>query len=138
MKRLAVGVHTGIDLVDRDRIKKALQQNEEALLDRICTPEEKKMLVGQQEASDQLHEKRLHERIAGIFALKESFSKALGTGIGGDFGFHDVEVSYSAQGQPRLTYSGESFGSESNNWRISCSVSHEGKMVAAVVVIQVP
>jgi len=118
-------IHTGIDLTSVARIKKSLEAHSENFLNRICTPPETVRLQ---------QEKRKDEKVAGLFALKEAFSKALGTGIGSGVSFHDIEVSYTELGQPRIKYTGTKFKSASS-WQVSCSLSHEGDIVAAIVVI---
>jgi len=70
------------------------------------------------------------KKLAGIFALKEAVFKALDVPAGH---WLDVEVSYRRTGKPRIELSGairrEGISS------IDCSVSHEGGMTQAMVVI---
>jgi holo-[acyl-carrier protein] synthase len=119
-------IHAGIDLVDIDRIKKSLENNTDGFLNRICVPSELEWVHSS---------RRRDEKVAAIFALKEAFSKALGTGIGVDLSFHDLEVSYSERGQPLVRYLGQRFQYLSSDWSVSCSVSHEGRNLVALVVI---
>ena len=116
-------IHSGIDLVSRARIKKIFDEVSTKFLEKICTAKEIEYLKTQ---------KRFDEKLAGIFALKEAFSKAVGTGFGDRLAFKEVEVHYTPRGQPRLTYLGKKFSPQCDSWDISCSVSHEGDMVAAV------
>jgi len=124
-----MSIHTGIDLVEIGRIKDALVEHEESFLNRICTAREIQQLPGHGQK-----QRRTEEKVAGIFALKEAFAKALGTGIGAELGFHDLQVSHTSKGQPRIEYVGTKF--DHGSWEVACSLSHDGGMVAAVVVIQ--
>jgi holo-[acyl-carrier protein] synthase len=119
-------IRTGIDLASITRIKEALDKNAEGFLRRVCTTAEVNRL---------LVEKRQEQKIAGLFALKEAFSKALGTGLAHGVSFHDFEVSYTFEGAPQIKYIGKTF-KRSATWDVSCSLSHEGDMVAAIVVVQ--
>lgn len=47
--------------------------------------------------------KRQDEFLAGRFSVKESYSKALGTGIGKFIGFHDLEIIDNQLGKPEIT-----------------------------------
>lgn len=63
----------GMDLIDLDRVRQALQKNGEAFALRICTPDEW--------AYCRKHADPV-PRLAARFAAKEAVAKALGTGIG--------------------------------------------------------
>ncbi len=85
---------TGIDMVDIRRIEKLLTKR---FITRIFTPAE-------QTACDSRK-----ERVAAYakrFAAKEAAAKALGSGIGKDALFKDIEVSNDASGAPHLTLNG--------------------------------
>jgi holo-[acyl-carrier protein] synthase len=106
------------------RIQDVLQENRKSFLESICTENEIKRLNS---------EPRFNEKVSAVFALKEAFSKALGTGIGEKFSFSDLEVSYLASGQPLLTYKGPH--KQISSMKISCSLSHEGDHLVAVVIL---
>lgn len=118
-------IHSGVDLISIKRLKKILKENEYAFLKRICT---------EREMTELLDVKRRDERIAAYFSLKEAFSKAVGTGIGEELSFHDIEVSYTEKGQPKISYIGKKF-TNLHKSSISCSVSHEDELLLAFVVI---
>ena len=46
--------------------------------------------------------KRQDEFLAGRFSAKESYSKALGTGIGHEVGFQNLEIINNQDGKPEL------------------------------------
>ncbi len=71
--------------------------------------------------------------VAGNFAAKEAFSKALGTGIR-DFSLKDVEVLRDELGKPIIHLHGTL---EKRQFRfLQCSISHDGDYATAVVVME--
>lgn len=74
-------------------------------------------------------EKRRKEYLAGHWAAKEAFVKALGTGFG-KISPKDVEVVYDQKGVPSLVFKGESLVGKG-----LVSISHDGDYVVAVVVL---
>lgn len=84
-------VGTGIDIIEIDRISKAIEKNER-FVERYFTRSEREYFgIG----------KRRYEVIAGNFAAKEAFSKALGTGIR-NFSLIDVEILRDSLGKPYI------------------------------------
>ena len=87
----------GMDLIDLDRVRQALQKNGEAFALRICTPDEW--------AYCRKHADPV-PRLAARFAAKEAVAKALGTGIGEKCAFTDVEVVRNDAGAPSILLHG--------------------------------
>jgi holo-[acyl-carrier protein] synthase len=86
----------GTDVVEIDRIRKALERWGERFAERIlCTPE--------------LNRFRKHKQpvayLAKRFAAKEAFTKALGTGIKAPANWHGVWVANLPSGKPELQFS---------------------------------
>lgn len=114
---------SGIDLIEIERIQKALDRHGERFLKRIYTPAEITNARGN--ASE----------LAARFAAKEATSKALGTGIG-PVSWVEMEVLNERSGKPILRLSGrakaiaQAQGFET--W--SVSLTHSKGMAAAVVV----
>ena len=82
----------GIDVAPLARIKRAAAKQH--FIDYVLTPRER-------EQYDALPSpKRQVEYLAGRFSAKESYSKALGTGIGKSVGFHDLTVLNDKAGKP--------------------------------------
>ncbi|MBJ8326413.1 holo-ACP synthase [Streptococcus pacificus] len=110
----------GIDLQDVTAIQKVYEKNNSFL---------KRVLTSQEEAVfHQLKGKRQMEYLAGRWAAKEAFAKALGTGIG-KVTFQDIEVLNNAKGAPYLSkspFAGRSF----------VSISHSGQFVQASVILE--
>ncbi|MDZ4678512.1 MAG: holo-ACP synthase [Oligoflexia bacterium] len=119
-------IHAGIDLVNIDKIKKVLARQKTTILKRVCTTDEIKFLKLQ---------KREAEKFAAYWGLKEAFSKALGTGIGQDLSFQDIQITYTKLGQPKIKYVGQRFNKNSKKWNYSCSVSHQDQWLVAIVII---
>ena len=83
----------GTDIVDINRIEEICARHGQRFLDRCFTKAEQD-LIGDNMAAT-----------ARRYAAKEAASKALGTGIGEDIGFHDMEVLRGKNGQPILKFS---------------------------------
>jgi holo-[acyl-carrier protein] synthase len=114
---------SGIDLIEIERIQKALERHGEHFLKRVFTPAEVEQARGSA------------PELAARFAAKEAASKALGTGIG-PISWVDVEVINKPSGKPILRLSGraktisDALGFQT--W--SVSLTHSRGMAAAVVV----
>jgi len=82
----------GIDIIELSRVRDLLKRQMK-LIDRILTSEEKQKF-------EVLEGQRQVEFLAGRFAAKEAFSKAIGTGIGKDLSFIDIEIDTDVLGKP--------------------------------------
>lgn len=112
----------GIDLIELDRIRKSMKSNIR-LINRILTQKEKVVF-------DNLPTNlRKAEYLAGRFAAKEAFSKAVGTGIG-KLSFQHIEVLADSNGVPVL----ETKGYQSDT--IFLSITHSRDYAIAQVVIE--
>jgi holo-[acyl-carrier protein] synthase len=81
----------GVDIVEIARMDAAIQRQGPSLLNRCFLPSE-------QEYCNQQH---LPARAyAARFAAKEAVAKALGTGIGAQLEWRDVEIRRKASGEP--------------------------------------
>lgn len=80
---------TGIDIIEIERIKKAINKNNK-FLERIYTKKEIEYFKQKGYKA---------QTIAGNFAAKEAISKAFGTGIRG-YNFKDVEILRNSLGKP--------------------------------------
>lgn len=89
----------GIDLIEIERIRKVFYKQPK-LVDRVLTEEEKLKF------ETFTHEKRKIEFLAGRFAVKEAFSKALGTGLGQAVSFQDINCNNDELGKPCIDYHG--------------------------------
>ena len=71
--------------------------------------------------------------LAGFWAAKEAASKALGTGIGKECGFHDITIKKLPSGQPILKYK-KHIRKKYNIKNSHLSITHDGDFAIAVVV----
>jgi len=112
---------TGIDITDLARVQ-AVVTKYPSFLTRVLTPGE---LVDYQALSGQ----RALEFVAGRWTVKESYGKALGTGIGEQFGFQDLEVRDNAAGRPIVKR--QPFGGMAH-----VSISHTATVVMTQVILE--
>lgn len=90
-------VGTGIDLVETDRIRRAIARFGRRFLERVFTPGE---IAHAQRKRDPA------EGFAARFAAKEAAMKALGTGLRRGVRWRDFEVANLPSGRPTLTLHG--------------------------------
>jgi holo-[acyl-carrier protein] synthase len=110
----------GIDIVELNRIKKVYSRQAK-FIDRILTMNEKAIFT-------QLTDERKGEFLAGRFAAKEAFSKAVGTGIGEKLSFLDIEIEKDERGKP--------FIKKPIKEGVHLSISHSKEYAVAQVVIE--
>ena len=111
----------GIDLVYVPRIEALL--NKGPFLERFFTEDE----------IAYFERRRSAQVVAGNFAVKEAFSKALGTGIR-DFALKDIEVLRDQLGKPVIRLGGEL---KDRKFRfLQCSISHDGDYATAIVIME--
>jgi holo-[acyl-carrier protein] synthase len=89
---------TGIDIVETGRIAESIRRHGEPFLARIFTESERQYCASM---------KNSEPCYAARFAAKEAISKAFGTGIGGQLGWHDMEIRRRATGEPFVVLQGE-------------------------------
>lgn len=112
----------GIDLVKVDRIKQLMERYGNKALQRFLLPSEMELIKN-------------HKTAAGFWAVKEAFSKAIGTGIGEKCSFFDIEIYKTASGAPQLKIS-EKVTKEFEIKSSSLSITHDGEYAIAVVAIE--
>lgn len=110
-------VGVGIDLVEVSRIAKSATRA--AFLTHVFTPGELSHANGRA------------ERLAGLFAAKEAFSKAVGCGLSG-VSLAEVEVVWDENGAPSLLLHGET-AARHPGLILFLSITHDGGYAAAVV-----
>lgn len=81
----------GIDITSVERITKMYEKFGNRAYEKFLNPKEIELV-------------KRPETAAGFWAAKEAASKALGTGIGASCGFHDIKISKSEKGAPKLKY----------------------------------
>ncbi|MFM2221028.1 MAG: holo-ACP synthase [Verrucomicrobiota bacterium] len=88
----------GIDVVEVGRISSSIDEFGDRFVNRIFTIREREYC--RLKARPELH-------FAARFAAKEAVAKALGTGIGKDVSWLDLEVERGGNGEPRIVISGK-------------------------------
>ena len=121
---MIVGI--GTDIAETDRIKKSIKQYGERFLNKVFS----KIEIDYCESNAEKY-----SRYSARFAAKEAFSKAVGSGIGGDFVFNEVSVENHENGKPELILYGkmkEKYGM----YKIHVSLSHTADTSLAFVIIE--
>jgi holo-[acyl-carrier protein] synthase len=121
-------LRSGIDIIEVERIDRAIVRHGDRFFERFYTAQE---LIDSGASTPAL---------AARFAAKEAVAKALGTGIG-EVGWKDIEVITGPRREPVLRLYGraETIAAELQlaEWSISLSHTHE-HAVAVVVAFQLP
>lgn len=112
----------GIDLENINRIGD-LASKKPALVERILTVNEREIY----HSFD--NKKRQLEFLSGRYVAKEAFSKALGTGIGADLSFLDIEILPQISNQPRLQCT-------KFHGRVHVSIAHTSTLAMAEVLLE--
>ncbi|CAM5526268.1 Holo-[acyl-carrier-protein] synthase OS=Lysinibacillus sphaericus OX=1421 GN=acpS PE=3 SV=1 [Lysinibacillus sphaericus] len=110
----------GLDIVETERIVKAMTRTDK-FMHGILSVNERALFTAHSES-------RKIEFLAGRFAAKEAFSKALGTGIGKDCALQDVEILRGEAGNPVLYFKGELV-------KGFVSITHSKQYAAAQVIL---
>lgn len=76
-----------------------------------------------------------YKSAAGFWAIKEAFSKAIGTGIGSECSFHDMKIYKTAKGAPQLALS-QKIVNNFNILDVSISITHDGEYALGVVAVE--
>jgi holo-[acyl-carrier-protein] synthase len=103
----------GIDIVDIARMAKAIERYGDRFLEKVFTAEEIKYMKGK---------RRIGETMAGHFAAKEAFIKAMGKSLP----WKDMEVRHEEE-RPYIMFQGKRYD--------NVSISHEHTYAVSVVSI---
>ena len=110
----------GLDIIEIERIEKAMARTDK-FKNRILSERELAIFATYSTS-------RKVEFLAGRFATKEAFSKALGTGIGAQCTLHDIEILRGDAGNPVLYFKGELVNG-------FVSITHTKQYAAAQVIL---
>lgn len=120
-------MNCGVDIVEIDRIKEAIEKYDETFLKKVFTEKE----INYCES----HKMAKYQHYAGKFAGKEAVSKLLGTGFAGNFGLEDIEILNEPSGKPKVTLYGEAKELFSKSYTgIDISVSHSQEYAISMVI----
>lgn len=117
----------GTDIVETERIRKAIENYGKRFLDRLYTPEE------QEYCESFNNTKWVH--YAARFAAKESFSKAIGTGLTKEFKFSEISILNEESGKPYIVLKGgllEKYG----KYKVHVSLSHTDNNSLAYIIME--
>ncbi len=116
----------GTDLIQIDRIEKAVMRQGERFLSRVYTPSELAYCAGRTAS------------LAVRFAAKEAIAKALGTGIGPhQIRWTDLEIVTASTGEPsvRLHAAAAQFYTDMGGQSIAISLTHDQNLAQAFCVL---
>ena len=112
----------GIDLIEIERIRHSCENP--TFINRVFGEKERAQFSAQAHPATHM---------AGAFAAKEAFAKALGTGIRG-FSLCEVEVLHDALGAPYFALSGQAKAlADAQNLEFALSITHTDTLAAAFV-----
>jgi holo-[acyl-carrier protein] synthase len=119
----------GQDLVELDRIRKALEQYGEHFMERCFTEEERRFLAARRDPVP---------GYAARFAAKEAGAKALGTGIAQGVGWKEIEVRRDPGQRPTLHFSGRAaeIAQRLGVQQIHVSLTHGRDIAGAFVILE--
>jgi len=119
----------GIDLCSIERLEKAILRRD-SFLNRYYTEEERAYIQSRGQAGVQ--------SAAAMFAAKEAFLKAVGTGIGRGITLQEVAVQHDANGAPvyLLTGAAQEKMAEKGACAAFLSLTNEDGMAAAVCILE--
>lgn len=122
-------VSAGVDIVEVERIDRAIIRHGQRFFQRLFTPNELVDSGGRTPA------------LAARFAAKEAVAKALGTGIG-EVGWKEIEIIKGPHKEPLLHLSGRAEETARElgitAWSISLSHTHEHAVAVAIALRQAP
>lgn len=122
-------IRTGVDLIEVERIDRAILRHGDRFFKRFYTLREIVDASGHTPA------------LAARFSAKEAVAKALGTGIG-EVGWKDIEITKGPKREPVLTLHGPAKALADQlglvHWTVSLSHTHEHAVAIAVAMQTIP
>ena len=112
----------GIDIIKTARMERFMERFGEKALRKFLHPDEIALVKNPRTA-------------AGFWATKEAFSKALGTGIGGECSFFDIKIYKTNKGAPHIALSADIL-KRFEIIDVALSITHDGEYALSVVTLQ--
>ena len=112
----------GVDLIKTSRMNTLMERFGEKALRRFLDESEIKLIKN-------------YKTAAGFWAIKEAFSKSIGTGIGRECSFHDIRIYKTLSGAPKISLAKhlvEKFFIKS----CAVSITHDGEYAIGVVALE--
>ena len=121
-------VGVGIDQIEVSRIRESMERHGESFLSKVFSEQEQEICLQRADPAPCL---------AARFAAKEAVSKALGTGIGKEFGWLDSEVVHGDAGEPfiKLSKAGQELLQKVGASKVLISLTHLSTVASAVVIL---
>lgn len=119
----------GTDITEVARIAASLEKFGDSFLNRILRPQEIAYCRSYQQPA---------QYVAARFAAKEAISKAFGTGIGAQLGWHDMEVCRQESGAPFVVLhdGGKILFASRGAKQLLLSLSHTHNYATAVAILE--
>src|SRR3954452_878317 len=117
-------MRVGVDLIEIDRVRKALERHGDGFRDRCFTAEERAYCDGKPNPA---------QHYAGRFAAKEAVGKALGIGV--HFTWKEIEIR--GRPKPAVHLSGRTLAQAERLGvgQIELSMTHSKELAAAICVV---
>ncbi len=121
-------IGTGIDIIEIQRVAKAMERHGQRFVDRLLSAEEQQPLGPSPIAT---------ERIAGRFAAKEAVLKALGCGLS-NLSWHEIVIVADAHGAPqcRLLDRAAEWAAGRQIERVHITISHSRDYAVAQAIAE--
>jgi holo-[acyl-carrier protein] synthase len=117
----------GIDIADRGRFDKAIEELGDNFLDKMFTSNEKEYCNRQPDPAS---------AYARLFALKEAAMKAMGVGLRDGILFTEIEIIEGKEIEIRLSGKAEGILNSMGEVRLHSSAAYRDIVAAAVVIIE--
>jgi len=120
----------GTDIAEIERVEQLFAKSGNTFAEYILSEAERRILAERAGKA---------EFLAGRWAAKEAFAKALGCGISRDFSFTDIEILPDEKGAPKVHVLDGSAKETVNRLgvkKIHLSISHERKYAVAMTVLE--
>ncbi len=116
----------GVDLVNINRIKRLLEKDKDAFLNKIFNKKEIDYIIKSNYKV---------ETVSGMFATKEAVSKAFKTGINKDLSWKDISILHKETGQPYVVISEDALlKMNEKNCNFDVSISHDTDYAVSFVI----
>lgn len=139
----------GVDIIKTSRMRAAIERKGLKFVERFCTETEiasvlKKEIIEEALAEGSTLEEEYLEAdnwridsVAGLFASKEAFGKAMGTGISRGVNLREIDIRYDELGAPRYVLHGNTMKEFTDRGYTDAklSISHDGGLAIAFCVI---
>lgn len=139
----------GVDIINTSRMRAAIERKGLKFVERFCTDVEiasvlkKEIIKESLEEGSTIEEEYLEadnwrvDSVAGLFASKEAFGKAMGTGISRGVNLREIEIRYDELGAPSYVLHGDTLEEFKARGYTDAklSISHDAGLAIAFCVI---